>query len=136
MRAGRQDLSGGQGISGRQHLGRSNYHAGLAAEARIERLYCDRGHALLARRWRGKGGEIDLVFRKDDVISFVEVKQGRDFARAAESLKPAQARRIFCAAEEFLASQPAGGMTECCFDVGLVDGTGACEIIENALLLH
>ncbi|MCE8007581.1 YraN family protein [Aestuariivita sp.] len=116
--------------------GRASYHAGLSAEDRIERAYTDDGHTVLARRWRGRGGEIDLVLCKDDVISFVEVKKARDFARAAESLRPSQARRIATAAEEFLATQPRGALTECSFDVGLVDQTGAYEIIENALLLQ
>ena len=109
-----------------------NYHAGQAAERQIERIYTAQGHDILARRWRGKAGEIDLVTRKDGVISFVEVKAARDIARAAESLRPAQMHRIARTAEEFLATQPNGTLTECSFDVGLVDGRGACEIIENA----
>ena len=120
----------------RQHIGTCNYHAGLAAETRVEQSYCDNGHVLVARRWRGSRGEIDLVFRRGDVISFVEVKKARDFARAAESLRPAQMRRIAQSAEEFLGTQRAGALTECRFDVGLVDQTGACEIIENAYLVH
>ncbi len=119
-----------------QHRGRSNYHAGLAAENRIADVYARDGHDLVARRWRGRGGEIDLVFRKDGVVSFVEVKQARDFAAAAESLRPAQMHRIACAAEEFLGSEPAGSMTECRFDVGLVDRRGAHHIIENAFPVH
>ena len=112
-----------------QQRGSCNYHAGLAAENRVEQSYCNTGYVLVARRWRGSCGEIDLVFRRGDVISFVEVKKARDFARAAESLRPAQMRRIAQSAEEFLGTQPAGVLTECRFDVGLVDQSGACEII-------
>ncbi len=112
--------------------GARNYHAGQAAEEQIERIYTAQGHEVLARRWRGTAGEIDLVTRKGDVISFIEVKSARDLARAAESLRPAQMRRIARAAEEYLATQPLGSLTACSFDVGFVDGTGACEIIENA----
>nr|WP_050929157.1 YraN family protein [Aestuariivita boseongensis] len=120
----------------RHHRGRSNYHAGLAAETCIERAYARDGHELIARRWRGQGGEIDLVFRKDDVLAFVEVKQAGDFDRAAESLRPAQMRRIAMAAEEFLGTQPAGSLTECRFDLGLVNRAGAHQIIENAFAVH
>ena len=120
----------------RQHRGRSNFHAGLAAETRIEQAYTRDGHRLIARRWRGRGGEIDLVFQKDDVLCFVEVKKAGDFARAAESLRPAQMRRIAVAAEEFLGTQPAGALTECRFDVGLVNRSGAHQIIENAFAVH
>ena len=118
----------------RSAQGAMNYYSGLAAEATIERHYTARGAEVLARRWRGTAGEIDLVMRQDDVITFVEVKKARTFARAAESLHPAQLRRIVQTAEEFLGGQPKGMMTDCAFDVGLVNAQGACEIIENALL--
>lgn len=120
----------------RHHRGRSNYHAGISAELCIEKAYVGNGHEVIARRWRGQGGEIDLVFRKDDVLFFVEVKQARDFERAAESLRRAQMRRIASAAEEFLGNQPNGALTECRFDVGLVDGRGAHCILENVFMLH
>lgn len=120
----------------REVRGKTNYHAGLAAEASIERHYVMRGHSVLARRWRGRSGEIDLIVSKDGVISFVEVKLARTLAQAADSLRPAQAHRIARAAEEFLGSQPAGSLTECTFDVGLADHAGACKVIENAFFVQ
>ena len=122
--------------SARRHRGHMNYHAGLAAEDIVERVYRDAGHTLVARRWRGSGGEIDLVFRRGDLLSFVEVKKARDFARAAESLRPTQMQRIAQTAEEFLGTQPDGTLTECSLDVGLVNRAGACEIIENAFAVR
>ncbi len=122
--------------SARPHRGRLNFHAGLAAEDRIAQVYLRGGHRLLARRWRGNAGEIDLVFGKDDLVVFVEVKQAVDFARAGESLRTRQIRRITSAAEEFLGTQPDGAMTECRFDVGLVNRAGAHQIIENAFTVH
>ncbi len=122
--------------SARQHRGRMNFHAGMAAEDRIEQVYVRSGHALVARRWRGQRGEIDLVFRKNDVVVFVEVKQAADFARAGESLRTVQIRRITSAAEEFLGTQPKGALTECRFDLGLVNRAGAHQIIENAFTVH
>ena len=120
----------------RQHRGKLSYHSGRAAEEQIARIYERRGLRVIARRWRGKAGEIDLVLSDGARIAFVEVKTARDFARAAESLRPGQMRRLISAAEEFLGTQPAGQLTECSFDLGLVDGRGACEILENALMLH
>ncbi len=122
--------------SERHHRGSMNYHAGMAAEDRIERVYIESGHSLLARRWRGQRGEIDLIFRKNAVVVFVEVKKAADFARAGESLRRSQMNRITSTAEEFLGTQPGGALTECRFDVGLVNQAGAHQIIENAFTVH
>ncbi|QFT58639.1 hypothetical protein FIU94_07360 [Sulfitobacter sp. THAF37] len=108
------------------------YQAGVAAENRIAQDYERRGFALARRRWRGKGGEIDLILRDGDGLIFVEVKQARDFDRAACSLSARQMQRIYLAAEEFLGSEPAGTLTETRFDVALVDSQGQMRIIENA----
>ncbi|AVO38114.1 YraN family protein [Pukyongiella litopenaei] len=116
--------------------GRMAHHAGDAAERRIALDYERRGFTVAQRRWRGGGGEIDLVLRNSGRnpggLVFVEVKHSRSIARAAESLRPAQMRRIRAAAELFLAGEPAGQLTDMRIDVALVDGTGAYEIIENA----
>ena len=112
--------------------GQMAYQAGMAAENRIAQDYERRGFAVARRRWRGRSGEIDLILRDGDGLIFVEVKQSRDFARAAESLSHRQMQRIARSAEEFLAGEPAGSLTEVRFDVALVNGQGATEIIENA----
>ncbi|UWR15020.1 YraN family protein [Sulfitobacter sp. M368] len=116
----------------RHHRGRLAFHAGLAAENRIAQDYERRGFAVARRRWRGKGGEIDLIVRDGNALIFVEVKQSRDFNRAAESLSIRQMRRIYASAEEYLASEPTGSLTDVRFDVALVDGRGDTRIIENA----
>lgn len=116
----------------RHHRGRAAFHAGLAAENRIAQDYERRGFAIARRRWRGKGGEIDLIVRDGNGLIFVEVKQSRDFDRAAESLSIRQMQRIYASAEEFLGSEPAGSLTDVRFDVALVDGMGDTRIIENA----
>ena len=47
-----------------------------------------RGYEILARRWRHRSGEIDIVARDGDALVFVEVKarEDRDFGDAAESV--------------------------------------------------
>lgn len=116
----------------RHHRGSMAYHAGIAAENRIAQDYERRGFTIARRRWRGKGGEIDLILRDGNALIFVEVKQSRNMARAAESLSGRQMRRIYACAEEFLGSEPYGSLTEARFDVALVDAQGALQIIENA----
>lgn len=119
-------------MSRRLSQGRLAYHAGLAAEQRIAQDYERRGFAVAHRRWRGAGSEIDLIARGADGLVFVEVKQSRCFARAAERLGRRQMKRIYASAARFLAAEPAGQLTNMRFDVALVDAAGAYEIIENA----
>lgn len=115
----------------RQYRGRMAYQAGIAAENQVAQDYERRGFIVDHQRWRGKGGEIDLVVHNETGLVFVEVKKSSDFARAAESLGPHQMRRLYSAAEEFLATYPSGLSTDTRFDVALVDGTGKIQIIEN-----
>jgi len=108
------------------------YHAGLSAEQRIAQDYERRGFVVARRRWRGSAGEIDLITRDGDDLVFVEVKQSRSIAQAAERLNRRQMARIYASAEQFLAGEPKGQLTNVRFDVALVDHAGAFEIIENA----
>ena len=87
---------------------------------------------MVARRWRGQGGEIDLIVRDGAGLIFVEVKKSRCFARAAERLTPRQSARIQAAAEEFLGTQPRGSLTPVRFDLALMNAHGEIQILENA----
>ena len=84
------------------------------------------------QRWRGKAGEIDLIFSKNDETVFVEVKRARDFSQAVERIGPAQMVRIATAAEEYAARLPKGLLSLMRIDVALVNGTGACHVVKNA----
>ena len=116
----------------RHHRGSMSHHAGVAAELRIAQDYERRGYAVARRRWRGQGGEIDLIVQDGNALIFVEVKQSRSLTRAAESLSARQMQRICLSAEEYLGTHPCGSLTEVRFDVALVDGQGQTRIIENA----
>lgn len=74
------------------------------------------GHRILARRWRGRAGEIDLVARRRRHLLFCEVKYRRD---SADSGVPTarQRRRICRAAQEFAARLRAGAAFEWRFDL-------------------
>lgn len=110
-----------------------NYHAGLAAEDSVLRQYLQAGYCVLARRWRGLRGELDMVLGRGTAIVFVEVKKSRNFGSASRLLGAAQLRRIYQTAEQYLATAPLGLNTPSRVDVALVDGFGQVEIIENAL---
>lgn len=120
-------------MNARALTGQTNYLAGLAAEQAVAARYVRAGHRLAGHRWRGKAGEIDLIFEREGTCIFVEVKRSKGFARAAESLGPRQMQRLFDAAEEFLCAQPNGSLTPARFDVALVDHRGEIRLLENAL---
>ncbi len=113
--------------------GSINYHAGLAAEGSVERHLMDRGLSLVARRWRGKAGEIDLVMREGAVTVFVEVKRAATHALAATRLSTRQAMRIMRAGEEFVGRTTGSISADMRFDLALVDGAGQVQMIPNAL---
>ncbi len=112
--------------------GAVSYHAGLSAEDQVAQHYERSGRPVCARRWRGTAGEIDLIARDAVGVVFIEVKQSATHALAAEHLTPRQMARIYATASEFLAGEPAGQLTECRFDVALVDAAGLIQILENA----
>ncbi len=89
----------------------------LAADA-LER----RGYAILARRYRTRHGEIDIVARDGRYLVFVEVKARRSdrCGRPAEAVTPPKQRRIALMALRYLACE---GLRDrpCRFDVVSVD---------------
>lgn len=113
--------------------GRRNDLAGRAAEAAVERHYERSGRTVCARRWRGPGGEIDLIARDGAEVIFIEVKQSRSLDDAAWHLSGRQIARIQASAEDFIGREPRGLLTPCRFDVALVDGMGRIEVIENVM---
>jgi len=112
--------------------GQANFHAGMAAEDIVARDYEQRGRRVAHRRWRGAGGEIDLIAREGDRVVFVEVKKSGTHDAAIARLGPRQIERLCRAAEEFIGGEPRGSLTEMRFDLALVDGRGAVRIVENA----
>lgn len=118
-------------LSAKVHQGAANYHSGLAAEDCVARHYALTGATVLARRWRGRAGEVDLVLRSGEFHLFVEVKKAATFEMAAERLVGAQMARIASAAEEYMATLPGGAGGLIRIDSALVDGTGGVRIVEN-----
>ena len=118
--------------SSKSFKGRRSYESGIAAENRISADCERRGLIVSERRWRGKAGEIDLVARDGSALVFIEVKQSRTFDQAMMHLSERQVSRLYAAAEEFVANEPNGNLTEVRFDLALVNQQGEYQIIENA----
>lgn len=119
--------------SARAARGAMGNAAGRAAEDIVARQYEARGATVIARRWRGKSGEIDLILRHGDQHIFVEVKKSRDHATAVARITASQITRIFRAAEEFCAGLVTGLNSDMRFDAATVDSFGQVEILEGAL---
>ncbi|TGN67126.1 hypothetical protein E4L95_06030 [Paracoccus liaowanqingii] len=115
----------------RQRRGRRAALSGLLAEDNVLRLYQRRGARLLASRWRGRAGEIDMILQEGEDLVFVEVKSSATHAAAAERLLPAQMRRITQAACEYCDVHGLG-LVSMRFDAALVDALGRVDLIENA----
>ena len=113
--------------------GTTSYHAGVAAEECVARHYGRLGRPVLERRWRGKGGEIDLIAQDGEDTVFVEVKRSGTHGAAALRILDRQVARLFSCAGEYMGTLPGGMLSPVRFDVALVDATGRVEVIENAL---
>lgn len=118
----------------RQIRGQTSYHAGIAAEAIVARDYHRRGRVVAHERWRGQGGEVDLIVRDGNCVVFVEVKKSRTHDQALTRVNRRQMNRICAAASEFIAGEPRGQLTDMRFDVATVDCHGTVRILENAFM--
>jgi putative endonuclease len=119
---------------------RKDSTAGATDGARAERLAADylkaRGLRILARNYRVKGGEIDLIVRDGDITVFVEVRlrRSRAFGGALASITPAKQRRLILAARCWLSQKRGYRQGNSRFDCVLLDQLSADHIewIKNA----
>ena len=119
-------------VLARRARGQRAHLSGLAAEEIALREYAARGAQVLARRWRGSGGEVDLVLWDTGSYVFCEVKKAAHFDQALDRVSPGQMRRIFDTASEYIGQTPEGQLAPVRFDLALIDGTGELRIVENA----
>ena len=91
-----------------------------------------RRYAILARNWRTRAGEIDLVASRDGVVVFVEVrgKEGVRFGTPFESVDARKRARLGRVAAAFLQSRRLEGRIAR-FDVIGVDWGGAEPQVEH-----
>ena len=95
---------------------------GDAAEALAAAFLEERGLKIVARNYRCKFGEIDIVARSGATVIFVEVRARTTerFGGAAASITAAKRRRLVATARHYLAR--AGTEHACRFDVVLLKG--------------
>ena len=95
-----------------------------------------RGYAIIARRYRRWGGELDIIARDGSTLVFVEVKarESHEFGAAAEAVTALKRRRMAQIAVDFVARHRLDGCA-CRFDVVTVhldDERIAIEVFPNA----
>lgn len=85
----------------------SNLSGSLGEEYAAEYLR-KRGYEIAAVNYRVRGGEIDIIARRDGFIAFVEVKTRKRGALSPgyEAVSAAKRRRIITAAQNFLYRYP------------------------------
>ncbi|MBI5303598.1 MAG: YraN family protein [Chloroflexi bacterium] len=85
---------------------RARKNLGDAGERLAARFLEQRGYAILARNYRTRAGEIDLIAQDAGGLAFVEVRTRRGDAMGApeESLTPRKRAHLLATAQAFLAS--------------------------------
>ncbi len=78
--------------------------AGVWGETFAARYMRDRGYAMFAVNYRTRVGEIDLIGRKDGIVSFVEVKTRTENAifQPKEAVDFAKQEKIIAASRLFM----------------------------------
>lgn len=113
-----------------------NRQLGASGEDVAAQWYLDAGYQLVARNWRCRDGELDLVLTGHGAVVFSEVKTRTSdrFGIPAEAVSVTKQRRIRGLAARFLREHPgigAAGRGRLRFDVvSILDGT--ISVIEGA----
>ena len=81
---------------------------GRAGEDLAAALLEQKGYRILARNFHCRGGELDLVAAKEEILAFVEVRTRRSGAMVspAESVTAAKRKKVVTAAYAFLEEHP------------------------------
>ena len=113
---------------------------GRAAEDAAARLLERLEFRILARNFRARGGELDVVALEGDTLAIVEVRYRASdgYGGGAASITRAKRGRIVRAARELLASDPRLARLRARFDVVEVSGTEAaldCRLMRGAFSL-
>jgi putative endonuclease len=91
-----------------------------------------RAYRILARRFKTPVGEIDLIARRGRTLAFIEVKARNDEATAMDSITQHQRRRVWRAAQLFIAGDSRVQDCDVRFDVMVVVPNRLPRHIEDA----
>jgi putative endonuclease len=99
---------------------------GRRYEEAAEHFLLDQGLRTLAKNFRCRAGEIDLVMSDRGTLAFVEVRYRARGALVSplETITPAKQRRIATTAAAFLQTHPEFATKPCRFDAIAIEGDG------------
>ena len=107
-------------------------HRGESAEVLAAVFLQQNGLKLVARNYRCRLGEIDLIARDGKTLVFVEVRMrtSNEFGGAAASITSVKRAKLTRTAHHYLATLSRA--PACRFDAVLISGNGEIEWIKNA----
>jgi putative endonuclease len=105
------------------------------AERLAEQYLVSKGLRVVARNWRTRLGELDLICSDGATIVFVEVRRRSSsrFGDAAASITSQKQARLVAAAQQYLATL--ARVPPCRFDAVLLDGTQAVQWLRHIIEL-
>ncbi len=76
---------------------------GSSGELLAARFVEEKGFEVLAKNYKTRQGEVDVIAKKDDIIAFIEVKtRSARYFHASHLITPAKQRKIALAAQHFI----------------------------------
>ncbi|WP_299374396.1 YraN family protein [uncultured Kiloniella sp.] len=115
---------------------KNSYTTGRYAETIAAMYLRCKGYQILARNYKTKVGEIDLIARRRSLICFLEVKKRHNLETASYAISQTQQKRIIHAAEYFLRVNPMYLDFDKRFDAVLIGATVFPYHIKNAWQVH
>jgi putative endonuclease len=113
----------------------TSHARGRAAEARACAYLVDAGLVVLARNYRCRRGELDLVLRDGAIVVVAEIRYRADnaFGTPAETVDGRKQMKLIACTQRFLQSHPALAAAPLRFDVVALHGAdGRIEWIRDA----
>ncbi len=103
---------------------KSKRDIGYAGETAVCKFLRKNGYEILKRNYTVRGGEIDIIAKKNDCVAFVEVKTRKldAFQSGEEAVTKSKQKRIIKTAKRYfsLLDEPCSGR----FDVAVVEMSG------------
>jgi len=112
-------------------------NAGARAERYVARLMRRRGFTILARNFRSKAGEIDLIAQQGELLVVMEVRYRRsdEWGKPKDTVTAGKQAHIIRCAQDYLRRHPELKRARVRFDIAGVSRRGlflTCDWVENA----